>query len=417
MTVDLLGPANAANAVTVRPADARVFGTSDTFFQDCSSPSAKDGTRIMAAFLNGLLQQTRRAIRGMGITENNTSDDMLLNAILAGRDYYIIDAPTPKTVHGVGADFADLNAAFEWVSKYRITKNGSVTFNVAAGQFTYSTPITFAHANGDRISIVGANLPGAAPTSGNFVGTGTSSGARTTDAGNNLTMLRGKYSTELHFTGANNITINGNIGLVDKLLITGDGTSATGVVANLGAVAKFGAVSLHGWGLTGGTGNGIYVSSGLLAITTCLTASGCGGSGIVFANYANCTPAGGAIIAYGNGGNGLSVNAGWELDPNASAGVTACSYNAGHGCFVNQGQITATAGSTFSNNGANGLTVSFGSANAQNCHFDNNAATGVTATNRGIAVITGSSTNTNGVAAISPSPQGTVGNSNSVVIN
>jgi hypothetical protein len=83
MSLDLLGPANSPNAVTVRPADTRVFGGNDTFFEDCSAPGAGDGTKVQAGFLNGLLQQVRRAIRGMGVTENNGDDDMLLKAIKA----------------------------------------------------------------------------------------------------------------------------------------------------------------------------------------------------------------------------------------------------------------------------------------------------------------------------------------------
>lgn len=83
MAIDLLGPADAPNFVTTRPAEARIFGTVDTFFKDCSSPGGNDGTFVEANFVNGLLAQIRRAIRGMGITENNADDDMLLKAIQA----------------------------------------------------------------------------------------------------------------------------------------------------------------------------------------------------------------------------------------------------------------------------------------------------------------------------------------------
>lgn len=82
MAVDLLGIAS-TNAVTARPTDTRVFNTSDTFFKNCSSPTAQDGTYFDAAWFNGIMQQIRRAIRGMGIVENNADDDMLLKAIQA----------------------------------------------------------------------------------------------------------------------------------------------------------------------------------------------------------------------------------------------------------------------------------------------------------------------------------------------
>lgn len=82
MPLDLQGPSsNTPNVVTTQPSDTRVFGASDTFFKDCSSPSANDGTPVSAGWLNGVLQQLRRAIRGMGVTEDNADDDMLLKAI------------------------------------------------------------------------------------------------------------------------------------------------------------------------------------------------------------------------------------------------------------------------------------------------------------------------------------------------
>lgn len=82
MPLDLLGPANAVNFTTVRPADTRIFGAVDTFFKNCT-PGARDGTAVEAAWLNGVLMQIRQAVRGMGITEDNADDDMLLKAIQA----------------------------------------------------------------------------------------------------------------------------------------------------------------------------------------------------------------------------------------------------------------------------------------------------------------------------------------------
>ncbi|GGG48174.1 hypothetical protein [Chelatococcus composti] len=80
---DLLGPASALNAVTTRPTDTRIFGEDDTWFKDCSSSTANDGTRIEADFLNGILAQLRAAIVGMGIPIDNADDQMLLKAIQA----------------------------------------------------------------------------------------------------------------------------------------------------------------------------------------------------------------------------------------------------------------------------------------------------------------------------------------------
>jgi hypothetical protein len=78
--VDLLGPANATNAVTVRPPETRIFGADDTFFKDCSSEQADDGTDIEASFLNGVIVQLRRLIRLSGIAETN-DDEMIAKAV------------------------------------------------------------------------------------------------------------------------------------------------------------------------------------------------------------------------------------------------------------------------------------------------------------------------------------------------
>lgn len=82
MPLDILGPgSNTPNVTTSRPADDAEYGVNDTWFKDCTSPEAQDGTKIKASILNRTIAQLRRAIRGMGITENNTDDDMLLKAI------------------------------------------------------------------------------------------------------------------------------------------------------------------------------------------------------------------------------------------------------------------------------------------------------------------------------------------------
>jgi hypothetical protein len=87
---DLLGfGTNASNVALSRPADNRVFGTSDTYAKDCSTPTAGDGTAILAAWGVGLMQQLRALIRGNGqtaglvnvITENNANDSMALQAV------------------------------------------------------------------------------------------------------------------------------------------------------------------------------------------------------------------------------------------------------------------------------------------------------------------------------------------------
>lgn len=95
---DILGPASAANAVTSRPADTRIFGGTDTWFKDCTTPEAADGTDIEADWLNAVIAQIRGAIRGMGITDDNANDNMLRDAILAARLRYGVDTGAANAI-------------------------------------------------------------------------------------------------------------------------------------------------------------------------------------------------------------------------------------------------------------------------------------------------------------------------------
>lgn len=133
---DLLGPANAANAVTSRPVETRVFPSVDTFFKGCSSPSAKDGTAIQAMWLNGIMQQVRNAIRGRGITVNNADDDMLLKALKSvgvryGVDTGLANAITvafdvPVTTYGALARFLAVKIANANTSATTLAADGLV---------------------------------------------------------------------------------------------------------------------------------------------------------------------------------------------------------------------------------------------------------------------------------------------------
>lgn len=126
---DLLGPADAAGAVTARPSDSRVFGGSDTWIKDCTSPTAKDGTKITAAYLNGLLAQIRRAIRGMSVAENNADDDMLLKAIKAAVAGYVTEG--------------QLEAAMPIFPM--VGTGGVITYTTSTGQIVVDAGIAILH--------------------------------------------------------------------------------------------------------------------------------------------------------------------------------------------------------------------------------------------------------------------------------
>lgn len=85
---DLLGPASAPGAVTIRPTEARTFGVTDSWFKDCTDEILDDGTAYEASFFNALLANVRSVVRGNGqtalaadvVTQDNSSDDLIWRA-------------------------------------------------------------------------------------------------------------------------------------------------------------------------------------------------------------------------------------------------------------------------------------------------------------------------------------------------
>jgi hypothetical protein len=177
---------------------------------------------------NADLQQLRKAIEGF---------------ITAWE--YIISTEVTFTVHGPGAKFANLIDAFAYLGKYRITPTGHVILQLAGAapgsaqstQYVYTQTIEIAHPNNDRISIFGA--PMLAPVSRNDVGyawNGNSTSQRAADMVTNLAVLRTKFATELHFSGATAAGMSMRIGGValrhlDGILFTGDGNPIQGGVS------------------------------------------------------------------------------------------------------------------------------------------------------------------------------------------
>ena len=102
---DILGPADAPNFTTSRPADDRSIGSTDTWMKDCTGPNVNDGTKLRAGLFNSILANLRVLVRGNGntgggpavVTEDN-ADDMLLRAaqhlIQRGQPIYGVDKTT-----------------------------------------------------------------------------------------------------------------------------------------------------------------------------------------------------------------------------------------------------------------------------------------------------------------------------------
>lgn len=140
---DIFGPANAANAVTVRPGDTRSFGLIDTFFKDCTSTTADDGTDIEAAWLNAITAILRALARGNGLTgagsaivaENNADDNILLEAIQhliqRNKPRFAVDVGTTNTVAvTVVPAPAELIAGMTLCVKVAASNTGASTANV-----------------------------------------------------------------------------------------------------------------------------------------------------------------------------------------------------------------------------------------------------------------------------------------------
>lgn len=143
INVDLLGPANAPGAISIRPGDTRVFGTVDTFFRDCSSPVLDDGTEYQAAFFNAVLANLRSIARGNGltatsgdvVTPDNADDGVLLKAI-----QHLIQRGLPKYASDTGTAghiavaltpaLAEYRAGLEVLVKIAFDNPGPTDINV-----------------------------------------------------------------------------------------------------------------------------------------------------------------------------------------------------------------------------------------------------------------------------------------------
>jgi hypothetical protein len=158
----------------------------------------------------------------------------------------LIDSHVTFKVHGPTGDFPDLNAAFEYLSKFKITHNGFVTLQLAgatagmAQVFNYSTMVFFDHPSNHRIGIVGAPMLASVPTTAaSYAMTGNTAPQRAADTVTNLNMLRTKFATELHFTLGCGIEIdNVGLGYLDGILITGD--HSTGPISDQQLLAACG---------------------------------------------------------------------------------------------------------------------------------------------------------------------------------
>jgi hypothetical protein len=281
-----------------------------------------------AAPANTDLTQLRKAIEGF-IKAGGSGGG-------GGTPNWFIDSAVTYHVHGTGADFPDLITAMEYLSKYIITQNGSVTLQLAgstsgvATQFVYPSSVVFSHPNNDKISVFGAPMLATLPTTdANYATTGNSAVARANDLTTNLATLRSRFATELRFPGAN-ITGGAAIQMrgkalrqLDGILFTSDSAGAQLGCIYCTAIGNLG--GSNGLGIAGfsGTGFAIDASGGIMA-NAAIVICGCGLSGHACYDGGSFTTSAN-LLCLGNGYAGVNANPGgaYQLDANVYANGNA----------------------------------------------------------------------------------------------
>jgi hypothetical protein len=318
----------------------------------------------------------------------------------------VINTVVTFTVHGPGATFPDLFAAMDYLSQFRITNDGFVTLQITgatsgvATRWTYNKVLTIEHPNLDRVAIRGASLIGPPVLGSDFQYTGN----RGQDAAAQLTMLRGRFGTELYFTSGAYINVNGSLGFggnpnpgnpgLSNLLISSDGSVNSGGLAINNAYMSIGNCAVQNtylgiisnnsyfwttWDFVSSSGNYYwgFEFQGCMALgaTQTIACSNTNGSGWVI-QVGSSIRQGGNFIVYARGNNGAGI----YCMPGGSASCQGSQFlnNANYGVNVSQGQI-ACQNSNFSGNGggpmyaqqgggiaANGSTGTAGSSPAVN---------------------------------------------------
>lgn len=345
---------------------------------------------------------------------------------------FVIDEPVVKTVYGTGADFADLNAAHAWASRFRIIGDGLLTLSLATGKFTSSELQFFSHVDGRKVIIDGEDLTGGGfPTDANMAVTGSSSGQRATDKAANIITLRARFPTELAFTGSAFLWL-GNVGIVRNLLVTGDGTAVDGLLAlgadnmelqqvvafgfgGRGIVSAMSRISLTNvLGVANGTTGLSFEGSSDIGMFARVGGYGNTGSGVAAVGGTNLVAqlgAGSTLIGRGNGLHGVVATGKGRIQTSGS-NASIASSNAGSGWLAEEGGYIRAPSSVASFNGAYGYLAQVdGTISAQNTTGASNVSAGYGATDKSYISTTGGS-----AGSTSPAVN-TIGNNFSYISN
>lgn len=130
MAENIVGPfGTGVQETTVRPADPSPGSANDTWFEDCVNGDPSTGTRVPSVWLNKVCALFRNAIRGMGVPDAATDDDMLLDAIMRA----------DKTLANVGTGTGIFKARIALVDELRTLKGAggiALTLNGAGTEVT-----------------------------------------------------------------------------------------------------------------------------------------------------------------------------------------------------------------------------------------------------------------------------------------
>lgn len=141
---DILGPADAPNFTTSRPADDRTIGATDTWSKDCTGPNANDGTKLRAALVNSIIANLRALVRGNGntgagpaVVAEDNADDMLLRGvkhlIQRGQAVYGVDSGAANALTvSLSPPLAEYKEGFQILVKAAATNTGASTININA---------------------------------------------------------------------------------------------------------------------------------------------------------------------------------------------------------------------------------------------------------------------------------------------
>lgn len=291
--------------------------------------------------------------------------DIMVNDVIVfiydGTAFWIYpnNAINQKVTYNV-ANMTDFNSLFVALGRKRISTQGSVTIQMAAGR-TYNAPLTTYHADADRITVQGT-MSGSAPVSANFQQHGNSPAQRAQDSSLNIQMLRGRYLTEIKFTNSFTTNIFGqttsyaveHVGpgflTFKNLLITGANTpSGNNQMVGIG-VRNFSSVNCVGVTVWGSGDYGLIANAGYMNCDNC-HASGCMYNGFDCAAQAGLSITRGG--AYGCGGSGVLVSANgmvWAspdvIDPGVGPYFTC---NASYGVASEQATVSLNYVTTIAN--------------------------------------------------------------------